>query len=456
LNQEPKHDPLAALRQPSFILYSLSRVGAALGQQLLQTVMLYQVWDISGSALNLGLMGLIRFFPSLAMSFLGGAVADAYDRRIVLICAKAVPLACGVVLAVASIGDWITIELIFGLVVFLGLSASFEGPARIAMLPAVVKPETFENAVTVSNALQKLAAVTGPTIGGLLIGFAGAGSGYAAFCIITVVSILPLTVLRYVNDLGPRQPVSIASMKEGVMFVARRQVLLGAMTLDMFAVIFGGAQALLPIYATDILKVGPEGYGVLSSSMQVGAFAMVFLLIMRKPIQQTGRALIYTVIAFGLLTVAFGLSRDYMLSILLYALIGAADQISVVMRQTTIQMASPDELRGRVSSVNQVFVGASGQIGGIRAGLVASVAGATFAVWTGGLGAVIVALLIAWKMRDLYNYEIPRGEPVRVASAPGLTGPPEASPSANGNGDTVSAAAARADVSKEAASTGGS
>jgi sugar phosphate permease len=167
------------------------------------------------------------------------------------------------------------------------------------------------------------------------------------------------------------------------------------------------------------LDVGPEGYGLLASAMQVGAFAMVFALIMRKPIQQTGQALIYTVIAFGLLTVAFGLSRDFMLSLLLYGLIGAADQISVVMRQTTIQMATPDELRGRVSSVNQVFVGASSHIGGIRAGLVASVAGATFAVWTGGIGAVLIALFVAWKMPDLLKYEIPRGGVHRVDSPAG-------------------------------------
>jgi MFS family permease len=446
LNDEPKHDPLAALRQPSFVLYSMSRVGAALAQRLLQAVMLYQVWDISGSALNLGLLGLVRFFPSFAVSFLGGAVADAYDRRLVLVCAKTVPLLCGVVLAVSSIGGWISMELIFGLVVLLGLSSAFEGPARIAMLPAVVKPETFENAVTVSNALQKLAAVTGPTIGGLLIGFAGAGSGYIAFCVITVLSILPLTILRYVNDLGPRQPVSLTAIKAGVVFVWRRQVLLGAMALDMFAVIFGGAEALLPIYATEILNVGPEGYGVLSSAMQVGAFAMVGILIMRKPIQQTGRALIYTVIAFGVFTVAFGLSREYMLSIFLYALIGAADQISVVMRQTTIQMASPDELRGRISSVNQVFVQASSQIGGIRAGLVASVFGATFAVWTGGLGAVLVALLVAWKMPELLKYEIPRGA-VRVDTP---------TPEKLATGEKVPTAAARSEAPTEAASAGGS
>jgi MFS family permease len=240
--------------------------------------MAWQVYDISGSPVNLGLLGLVRFFPSLATSLVGGAVADAYDRRLVLIFAKMVPLACAAVLAFASIGDWVSIELILGLVVLLGFAGAFEGPARVALLPAIVRPETFENAVTVSNTMQKLAMVTGPTLAGAVISVAGSGAGYMAFCAITALSLVPLAFLRYVQASGSRQPVSMDSIKEGVNFVRRRQVLLGAMTLDMFAVIFGGAQALLPVYASDILRVGPTGYGVLSSSMQVGAFAMSFIL----------------------------------------------------------------------------------------------------------------------------------------------------------------------------------
>ena len=225
------------------------------------------------------------------------------------------------------------------------------------------------------------------------------------------------------------------------------------MALDMFAVIFGGAQALLPIYAVDILHAGSTGYGVLQSSMQVGAFGMSAVLVMRPPIHKTGRALIYTVVVYGLITVAFGFSHVYVLSVILYALIGAADQISVVMRQTTIQMATPDELRGRVSSVNQVFVGASSQIGGMRAGFVAAlvggVGGATFAVVSGGIGAVLVAALIAWRMPQLFSYEIPRTGR-RVTMAPSNTG---------GNGQTaaegdLAADGVDADLSRRDASAG--
>jgi MFS family permease len=417
----PGHDPLAALRQPAFVLYSSSRVGSALGQSIMQAVLAWQVWDLTGSALNLGLLGLARFFPSLGASLIGGAVADAYDRRLVIVISKSVPLLAAAVLAGSTWGGWISMEVILALVVMMGFAAAFENPARVALLPAIVKPETFENAVTVANTMQRLATVTGPTLGGVIIAAAGSGTGYAVFGATIIVSVIPLLMLRYRQPPTAGQRVSVAAIKEGVAFVRNRQVLLGAMTLDMFAVIFGGAQALLPVYADEILKVGPTGYGVLSSAMQVGAFAMSLLLVLRPPVQRTGRALIYTVIAFGLVTVAFGLSRDYMLSILLYALIGAVDQVSVVMRQTTIQMATPDELRGRVSSVNQVFVGASNQIGAMRAGFVAAVTGATFAVWSGGLISVAVALIVAWKMPQLFNYEIPRAHTTTSAPAPEIT-----------------------------------
>ena len=425
----PKHDALAALRQRNFQLYSLNRVLATIGQSLLQALLAWQVYDISGSALNLGFLGLARFLPSLATSLVGGAVADAYDRRLVMAVAKIVPLSCVATLAVATFGGWVSIELIFGLVVLMGFAVSFEGPARIALLPAVVKPETFENAVAVSNTMQQLAMVSGPALAGTVIALAGAGAGHVVFCALVLTSLVPLLLLRLDHVSGQRRAVSVASIKEGVGFVRRRQVLLGAMSLDMFAVIFGGAQALLPIYASDILHAGPAGYGILSSSMQVGAFAMSLVLIARPPVKRTGRALIFSVIAYGLITSAFGLSTIFFLSIFLYALIGAADQISVVMRQTTIQMATPDELRGRVSSVNQVFIGASGQIGGMRAGFVASVAGASFAVVSGGVGAMLVALLIAWKMPQLFNYEILRdnkgnGETRTTDSAATAADPP--------------------------------
>jgi MFS family permease len=422
----PRHDPLDAFRQPNFLLYSLNRVGSALGQSMFQAVLAWQVYDITGSVASLGLLGLVRFLPSLSMALVGGAVADSYDRRLVMAFSKVVPFIGASILATATFGDWISLELILVLSVLTGIALSFENPARIALLPAIVKPESFENAVTVSNTMQKLAQMTGPTLGGSIIALSGSGMAYVAFCITLVVSLVPLLMLKYPRRAEERRGVNIDAIKEGVRFVFQRQVLLGAMALDLFATIFAAAQALLPVFASDILHVGPTGYGVLSSAMQMGAFGISAIMLVRPPVKETGKALIYTVVAFGLLTIAFGFTRDYTLAVVLYALIGAADQISVVMRQTTIQMSTPNEIRGRVSAVSQVFTGSSGQIGGARAGFVAALGGTTFAIVSGGVGAVIVALLIAWKMPQLFNFEIdrsapaavPRNEPVAASTVP--------------------------------------
>jgi MFS family permease len=301
------------------------------------------------------------------------------------------------------------------------MASAFEGPARTAFLTGIVRAETFANAVTVNNIFQKLGSVVGPGLGGVIIAALGITAGYVTFCIALAIAALPLLILKYEWTPARGQRVSLKAMREGIAFVRRNQVLYGAMSLDMFAVIFGGATALLPIYAKDILQAGATGFGLLTSSMQIGAFGMSFLLVAFPPVRRTGRVLVLSVVAFGLLTIGFGLSRDLYLSLVLYGLIGAADQISVVMRQTTIQLATPDELRGRVSSVNQVFVQASGQVGAIEHSFVAALTTATFAVVSGGIGATLIAGLVGWRMPLLYRHE--QGSmPQQVgpaASAPG-------------------------------------
>jgi MFS family permease len=402
----PKHDAFAALRQRNFQLYALSRIFATLGNQMLQAILAWQIYDITGSPLSLGFLGLARFFPALALSMFGGTVADTYDRRKIMLISMMAPLSCALTLAIATSGGWVTQTLIYGLVVVIGLGSAFEAPARTALLPALVKPETFGNAVTVANVFQKLGSVSGPTLAGVIIATLGITTAYGTYCGAILFSAVPLLVLRYRPVDTNRRRVSLTAMKEGVGFVKKNQVLLGAMSLDMFAVIFGGAQALLPVYAKDILHGGATAFGLLTASLQIGAFLMSFVLVAMPPVRRTGRALIYTVVVFGLGTMAFGLSRDLYVSLLLYGLIGAADQISVVMRQTTIQLATPDELRGRVSSVQQVFVQASSQIGAIESGFVAAIATATFAVVSGGAGAIAVAILIGWRMPLLFHHEV--------------------------------------------------
>ena len=403
-DQQAKHDPLAALRQPKFVLYTSSRLASSIGNAMLQAILAWHVYELTDSALSLGFLGLARFLPSLGMSMVGGAVADTYNRRNIIMASQTVPLACGIIIGIATFNGWVTPELIYGLVLFIGLANAFENPARLALLPAIVRPETFANAVTVSSTLQSFGMVTGLFIGGVLADVDITGS-YMAYSVSIGAAFVTMGLLRYEQKQdGPRRTVSIAVIKEGIDFVRKRQVILGAMSLDMFAVIFGGAKGLLPIYAKDILQVGGFGYGLLFASLEIGALIMSVILVFRPPIYRTGRALLYSVAVFGVLTIVFGLSRDIYLSIGVYMAIGAADQISVVMRNVIIQLATPDELRGRVSSVGQLFIQASNQLGAMESGFVAAVTSATFAVVSGGVAAVGVTAAIAWKMRELYEY----------------------------------------------------
>jgi MFS family permease len=372
---------------------------------MLQAILAWHVYEITGNPLSLGFLGLARFVPALGLSMVGGAVADSYNRRNIILVAQTVPLVCGVVLALSTLGGWVTPGLIYGLVLILGLASSFEGPARVALLPSIVKPETFPNAVTVTGTLQTLGMVTGPLIGGAIITGVDIGSSYVVYCALLSVAFVMLLMMRYQQPVvdNPRK-VSLAAINEGIRYLRTHQVPLGAMSLDMFAVLFGGAKGLLPVYAKDILHAEAIGYTVLLSSFEIGALLMSVALILRPPIYRSGRALIYSVVVFGLLTIAFGLSRTLYLSIPLYMLIGAADEVSVVMRNVIIQLSTPDALRGRVSSVNQVFIQASNQLGSMYAGFMAALTSAPFAVVLGGAVAVSVATVAGYRLKQLYGY----------------------------------------------------
>ncbi|HML99477.1 MAG TPA: MFS transporter [Tepidiformaceae bacterium] len=410
--EQPRHDPLAALRQPNYALFAGGRLASATAMTLLNAAIAWQVYEISGSAFQLGMLGLARFFPSLGMSLVGGAVADSHDRKQIVQLAQLVPLATSATLYLATVQDFVELPLFYGLVLLLALAAAFENPARQALVPQVVSREAFANAIVVNSTIQSLGFVTGPALGGLLIGFSGVDTAYVAHMAFIGTSVVAVSLLRPRPVEGARRAVGLESIREGVSFVRRRQVLLGAMTLDMFAVIFGGAQALLPIYAKDILEVGPKGYGILSASLEAGALVMAVWLVVLPPIRQAGRALLITVALFGLGTIVFGLSRNFYLSVAVYMFIGMADQVSVVLRQTTVQLSTPDELRGRVSSVNMLFIGASNQLGAVESGLVAALTNATFAVVSGGMGCLAVVGLVWAKLPELRRYEV---QPHRVA-----------------------------------------
>lgn len=403
----PRHDPLAALRQPQFAVFALSRLTSGMGMTLVQAAIAWQVYQLSGSPLQLGVVGLIQFLPALmGLSLLGGAFADSHDRRLIAAAAHVAPLATSTALLVATAFGGAHLGLIYGVVLVMAVASAFENPARQSLLISVVRRDTFQNAVTVNTTVQQLGFVTGPAVGGLVIAASGVGGAYIAHIGLVVCSLIALLMLRPLPREGEPRRVSVEAIKEGIQFVFRRQVLLGAMTLDMFAVIFGGATALLPVYAKDILHVGALGYGLLAASLDIGAFAMSLALVFLPPIQRTGRALLIAVAGFGAWTIVFGLSRSFPLALLAYMMVGASDQISVVMRHTTVQLATPDELRGRVTSVSQLFIGASNQLGRVESGFVAAATSATFAVVTGGAGCLMVLGAVAKWMPDLQRYRV--------------------------------------------------
>lgn len=399
-----RHDPLAAFRQRGFLWFSLARFASAVAQTGLGAVLLWEVYRLNGSAVDLALLGVVRFLPQLVAALYAGAIADAYNRKAIVLVSQGVALGSVIAFFLAAATDATTIPLIFGLAVLLALGQAFDAPARQSLLPSVVPESVFQNAITVSSTVQSFAFMSGPAITGLLMAQGGAQAAYAGIAAVLLTGMVGVVALRPRPVSQPPRAVTWAAIREGVQFVRSRQPLLGSMTLDMFAVVFGGAQAMLPIYAKDILQVGEAGYGILASSMNAGALLMSVVIIMLPAVHRLGRTLLLSVAAFGVATMAFGLSRSFPLSVAMYMAVGMADQLSVVMRQTTIQLSTPDYLRGRVTAVSQLFIGTSNQLGAVESGLVAAATNATFAVVSGGAACLAVVGIIAVRMRELRTY----------------------------------------------------
>jgi MFS family permease len=389
----------------NLLLYLGSRFCGGSAMTMLRSAVAWHVFTLTGSAFHLGLIGLVQFLPVLTLTLVGGAVADTYDRRRVIMLAQVVPLGCALLLWVASGSGAISVPLLYAIVFIAAAASAFENPARAAMLPTLVPRAQFPRAVTLASTGQALAFMSGPASGGLIIGERGIDTAYITVALLIGGSLLGLAFLRPQAASGERRAMSWTAVREGLGFVRRSPVVLGCMTLDMFAVVFGGAAALLPIYANDILGVGAKGYGVLSASLEAGALATSLALVLLPPVRRAGRALLAAVVVFGLATIGFGLSTWFPLSIAFYMLCGVADQISVVMRSTAIQLSTPDPLRGRVSAVNFIFIGASNQLGAVESGFVAALTSPVFAVVSGGIGTLIVAAIVAYTLPALRHYQ---------------------------------------------------
>jgi len=381
------------LAQRQFMRFWLARLAGVMANQMLMVAVAWHMYDITSSAWDLGLVGLFQFVPALLMTLPAGHLADRLHRgRIFAACMLAQALVA-LLLVAATSGGFATRELILAVSVVLGVARAFQMPAQQALTPLLVPQELLQTAIALSSSGMQAAIICGPALGGLLY-VMGSTVVYASSALLLLFSCGLTLLVRYRH-----RPSTLAaswnSVLAGVAFVWQRKVLLGATSLDLFAVLLGGATALLPIYARDILHTGPVGLGLLRAAPAVGALAMS-LLLMRFPLRRhVGRRLLAAVAVFGLATMLFGLSTHFGLSLLALAITGAADNISVVTRLTLVQLETPDEMRGRVSAVNSVFIGASNQLGEFESGATAALWGPVGSVLVGGLGTLLVAA--AWQ-----------------------------------------------------------
>jgi MFS family permease len=388
------HDPYGALRERDYRHVLGAGVLASLGAEVQAVAVGWELYERTGRADVLGLAGLTQFLPVLFLALPAGQAADRYSRKVLLQLAYGgMALAC---LGLAVLSHFqAPVPLFFVSLTLAGVSRAFSMPSRNALIPQVVPTTLLPNAVAWNSSGWQLANVVGPALGGLALAAAGqAVVAYLASALCLLVCIGLLAPVRPRQMARPAQARSLRSLLAGVRFVWRSKLLLPAITLDLFAVLLGGATALLPIYAKDILHVGPAGLGWLRAAPAMGAVLMALILAHRPPLRHAGPALLVSVVGFGLATIVFGLSRNFFLSFAMLALTGALDNVSIVVRGTLMQLLTPDEMRGRVAAVNAVFISSSNELGAFESGITAWAFGAVASVVGGGIGTILVVLLV--------------------------------------------------------------
>lgn len=372
-----------------FLAFWLARVFTASGFQMLTVAIGWHLYQLTGNVLDLGLVGLVEFAPRVLFMLHTGHVADRYDRRKVAALCQSLQGLIALALAVGSATDNVTRELIFALAFLLGATRSFEMPATQALLPNVVPPGLFPRAVAASASATQSATILAPAVGGFLYAFGSIWVYGPTVALYAIACILTLS-LQARGQVTQRGRASIESLLAGIRFIRSRPDILGAISLDLFAVLLGGATALLPVFAKDILLTGPLGLGLLRSAPAVGALLMS-LWLARFPFERNvGRTMFTAVGVFGVATIAFGLSTSFWFSLAVLVVLGAADMISMVIRSSFVQLETPDEMRGRVSAVNGLFIGASNQLGEFESGVTAHWFGTVPAVVMGGVGTLLV------------------------------------------------------------------
>ena len=361
----------------------------------------WQVYEITHRPLDLGLVGLAQFLPTILLFLIAGHAADRFDRRKLLVVCYLGYAACSAMLLFAAVRHVSSVYPIYAILLFLGVVRSFSGPVSRAIQPQLVPTEHFANAVAWSSSIFQGATILGPALGGIIYAASrGPAAVYTLGLLSGAVAVFATVRMEFQEKPRLREPVNPRTLLAGFRYIWREKLILGAISLDLFAVLLGGAVALLPVYAKEILRTGPWGLGLLRTAPGVGAAAMA-IFVAHRPMRKAGVKMLWCVAGFGLFTIIFGLSHNFWLSLIALLLVGASDMVSVIVRAILIQIATPDEMRGRVNAVDMIFIGASNELGEFESGLTAHWFGTVPAVILGGLGTLVVVALWAWAFPEL-------------------------------------------------------
>ena len=379
-----------ALHHRPYVFYLAALGSAGFAVQIMSVAVGWQVYDLTRNPLDLGFVGLAQFLPALLLVLVTGLIADKFNRRLIIGLCLLVEVACAFGLLVFTFSSFKDVWPIFVILVGFGTARAFMNPAADALAPNLLPKTALAHGISLNSMTWQITTITGPVAGGLLYGISGEFAYGVSVCLM-VLAILCVVLIGRVPQLNHAQETSLATLLAGFKFIKSEKIVLGAISLDLFAVLLGGAVALLPIYARDILEVGPWGLGLLRAGPGIGAIIMAIWL-SKFPIKDNAGVILFLFVAgFGFCTIVFGLSKSVPLSIVALALMGACDMVSVYVRETLMQLWTPDAVRGRVNAVNRVFIGASNELGEFRAGVVAAWIGAVAAVAIGGAGTMAVA-----------------------------------------------------------------
>ncbi len=391
-----------ALAYPDFRNYQMARLLTGFSQAMQSVAVGWQVYEITKKPLDLGLVGLAQFLPGVALFLISGHVADRFDRRRLYgLCCGGFAVCSGLLLMLIHRGNH-TVYPIYVVLVLVGVVRSFSWPAGQALLPQLIPVEDFPSGVALGATVTQTAMILGPALGGVIYALSrGPGAVYGTAAVASLGAMI--ATMRIRTRVKPRAPeqVSLGTVLAGLRYIWKQRLILGTISLDLFAVLLGGAVALLPVYAREILATGPWGLGLLRSAPGVGAAAMAFLMAHRPLRGRAGATMLWCVAGFGFFTILFGISRNFVLSLVALLLVGATDMVSLIIRSTMVQLATRDEMRGRVGAVNMLFIGASNELGEFESGVTAAWFGTVPAVVLGGVGTLVVAAVWAWRFPEI-------------------------------------------------------